>query len=132
MKVCVDQELCIGCGMCASLCPDVFELNEEGKATAVAEGEAQEAIDSCPVSAICAESENCECTEKVCECAEEPVEKAEEKPAAASRPARSSKICRKTGSARSAASAKTCSTHRRFLKRQETVISGWLFSLQGL
>ena len=83
MKVCVDQELCIGCGMCASLCPDVFELNEEGKATAVAEGEAQEAIDSCPVSAICAECENCECTEKVCECAEEPVEKAEEKPAAA-------------------------------------------------
>ena len=84
MKGCVDQELCIGCGLCTSLCPDVFELNEEGKAVATGEGEVQEAIDNCPVSAICVEDENCKCEETTCECTEEKTEEAvEEKPAAA-------------------------------------------------
>jgi len=55
MKVEVDKEKCIGCGACANLCPDVFEL-EEGKAN-VKEQEtdkecAKEAADSCPVQAI--------------------------------------------------------------------------------
>jgi len=30
-KVRVDQDVCIGDGICASLCPDVFEMNDEGK-----------------------------------------------------------------------------------------------------
>ena len=30
-KVRVDQWVCVGCGVCASLCPDVFEMNEEGR-----------------------------------------------------------------------------------------------------
>jgi len=54
----VDRELCIGCGVCASLCPDVFEIDSEGKAV-VREGAdcdsvgcCQDAADSCPVGAI--------------------------------------------------------------------------------
>jgi ferredoxin len=57
-KVVVDQELCIGCGTCVGLCPDVFELDEAlGKSQVIMpeggdEQCIQEAIDSCPVSAI--------------------------------------------------------------------------------
>ncbi|MBO5640658.1 MAG: ferredoxin [Oscillospiraceae bacterium] len=58
MKAFVNQDLCIGCGMCTVACPDVFELNGDGKAEAFAEttadnrDDAQTAIDGCPVSAI--------------------------------------------------------------------------------
>jgi len=58
MRAYVDQELCIGCGLCESTAPEVFELNDDGKAAAVADtteenrAAVQEAIDSCPVSAI--------------------------------------------------------------------------------
>lgn len=58
MKAFVDQDTCIGCGLCCSMCEAVFRLNDDGKAEAYAEatdenqGEVQSAIDSCPVSAI--------------------------------------------------------------------------------
>jgi ferredoxin len=53
----VDQDTCIGCGLCTSLCPQVFEMGDEGKARVIkpnAEKEkcAKEAADSCPVTAI--------------------------------------------------------------------------------
>lgn len=53
----VDDELCIGCGTCIEICPEVFALNEEGKAYVKnQEGcstcNCEEAINSCPVSAI--------------------------------------------------------------------------------
>ena len=53
----VDQDLCVGCGLCEQVCPDVFEMTDEGKATVKAgadEGAAcvQDAIDQCPVEAI--------------------------------------------------------------------------------
>lgn len=32
MKVEVDQEMCIGCGMCAEIASEIFRMNEEGKA----------------------------------------------------------------------------------------------------
>lgn len=55
----VNDEICIGCGTCESLCPKVFKI-EDGKSKVISEecGEdcnCQEVIDSCPVSAISAE-----------------------------------------------------------------------------
>ena len=58
MRAYVDQDLCIGCGFCTNVAPDVFEMNDEGKAVAVADTTAanqdgvMEAIHGCPVSAI--------------------------------------------------------------------------------
>lgn len=56
MKARVNQELCVGCGLCVSMNPEVFQMDENGLATAVKETEdetlLQESIDSCPVSAI--------------------------------------------------------------------------------
>lgn len=58
MSVQVDQEKCIGCGACASMCPDVFRMNDQGKAEVLSEENkecAQEAAQSCPVDAITVE-----------------------------------------------------------------------------
>ena len=58
MKATVDQDTCIGCGLCVSICPDVFEMNEDGKSEAVnavtpdLQDDAEEAAGSCPVEAI--------------------------------------------------------------------------------
>jgi len=59
MKVKINTEECIGCGVCAQICPEVFELDEDaGKARVIRpEGSecAHEASDSCPVSCITVE-----------------------------------------------------------------------------
>ncbi|MDR7870846.1 MAG: ferredoxin [Tissierellaceae bacterium] len=59
MKAVVDRDACIGCGLCTTICPDVFEMDDEDIATVIAdpvpaenEAEAQEAADSCPTDAI--------------------------------------------------------------------------------
>jgi ferredoxin len=59
MKATVDRDLCIGCGLCAAICPDVFEMDGEGKSVVIAdpvppasEAEAQDAAEQCPVGAI--------------------------------------------------------------------------------
>ncbi|OAA31892.1 ferredoxin [Kosmotoga arenicorallina S304] len=56
MKVYVDKDACIGCGVCEGICAEVFKMNDEGKAEViVSETEAtcaQDAADSCPVQAI--------------------------------------------------------------------------------
>lgn len=58
MKVYVDKDICIGCGLCAGICPEVFEMDDDGKAVASGavtednESAVQEAMDSCPVTAI--------------------------------------------------------------------------------
>ncbi len=52
------NEDCIGCGLCNSICPEVFSMTDEGFATACHDipekqyESVQEAADSCPVSAI--------------------------------------------------------------------------------
>jgi ferredoxin len=54
----VDQNTCIGCGLCAGMCPDVFVMNADGKSEAISQENvvcAKEAAAACPVSAITAE-----------------------------------------------------------------------------
>lgn len=58
MKPKIDRDLCIGCGACQALCPEVFKL-DDGKST-VLEGVdykankegIEKAIENCPVQAI--------------------------------------------------------------------------------
>ena len=59
MKVTVDEDRCAGHGMCLTLCPDVFEMTDDGWAVADPEdvpagleGAAKDAIDNCPEQAI--------------------------------------------------------------------------------
>lgn len=61
MKVIVDEDACLGCGLCAGMCDSVFKMNDAGKSEVLKEVEESEedavksAIDSCPVSAISCE-----------------------------------------------------------------------------
>lgn len=59
MKAYVDKDTCIGCGLCEGLCPEIFKMEDDGKA--IAEDieitnefvdATKEAQDQCPVSAI--------------------------------------------------------------------------------
>jgi ferredoxin len=54
-KAKVNEELCIGCGTCESMCSTVFKV-EDGKSHVIAEDcgdcDCQSVADSCPVSAI--------------------------------------------------------------------------------
>ncbi len=59
MNVVVDKETCIGCGMCPTICPEVFDMDGDKAYVKQQPTEelpcVQEAIDSCPVAAISAE-----------------------------------------------------------------------------
>ena len=68
MKAFVDKDTCISCGLCPTICPEVFEMQEDGKAGIRDNGKeatfnnraseediiisAKEAEESCPVDAI--------------------------------------------------------------------------------
>ncbi len=59
MKVNIDRDGCIGCGLCVSTCPQVFALGDDQKAqvmqvpvSATLEDCARKAADTCPVSVI--------------------------------------------------------------------------------
>lgn len=58
----VDKDTCIGCGLCPTLCEEVFEMDDDGKAVAKEEpssddiiAKAKDAEVSCPVNAITVE-----------------------------------------------------------------------------
>jgi len=56
-KIKIDKNKCIGCGTCAALAPEVFELDENNKARVKNPAGTDEetiklAADSCPVQAI--------------------------------------------------------------------------------
>lgn len=59
MNTHVEKDECISCGVCPSLCPEVFEFDDDGLAVAKVEEVpedledlVQEAAESCPTSAI--------------------------------------------------------------------------------
>ena len=55
MAISVNKDTCIGCGACAAICPGVFKMDDDGKASAVNQGDmgcAKNAGESCPVQAI--------------------------------------------------------------------------------
>jgi ferredoxin len=60
MKGHVDKELCIGCGLCTDICPEVFSMDDDGKAVGSDEeitsddilDSAKDAEVQCPTEAI--------------------------------------------------------------------------------
>ncbi len=59
MKVKVDKDKCISCGLCANICPNIFIMDKDNKSKVVKqpsnkadEACIKEAIESCPVEAI--------------------------------------------------------------------------------
>lgn len=55
IKVKVDADTCIGCGLCVGTYPETFDFNADGKAVVkgdIDEGSADEAIGNCPAGAI--------------------------------------------------------------------------------
>lgn len=59
MKVKVNKEICIGCGACQAIAPDVFEIEDDGLAQAKdieindnIKEDVIDALEGCPTSAI--------------------------------------------------------------------------------
>ena len=55
MAIEVNKELCIGCSACASVCPESFQMESDGKAGVVSQDMkdcTKEASKVCPVQAI--------------------------------------------------------------------------------
>ena len=58
MKISIDRDGCISCGLCAATCPEVFQLGDFGQAEVIQEPQpdqmdaVEEAASNCPVSVI--------------------------------------------------------------------------------
>jgi ferredoxin len=58
MKAIVDPDICIGCGLCVEICPDVFEMPDTlaivkvDPVPATDEEDCRDAAEQCPVDAI--------------------------------------------------------------------------------
>ncbi len=51
----INKEKCIGCGLCVSICEEVFSMDTDGKAKVKAQKKLpciKNAIESCPTEAI--------------------------------------------------------------------------------
>lgn len=62
MKAYVDRDACISCGLCESLCPDVFKLDDEGISVVIVDEVPEDSKDcaiesqeQCPTDAITVE-----------------------------------------------------------------------------
>lgn len=62
MKAYVDKDGCIACGLCPDICPEIFQMEDDGKAGASKEEvpenlipSAKEAEEQCPVAVITVE-----------------------------------------------------------------------------
>ena len=60
-KVVINKDDCFGCGACTATCPEVFKMEDDGKAGVVAQpsdeldAAVEDAVNGCPVAAIKAE-----------------------------------------------------------------------------
>jgi len=59
MKAQVDENACIGCGLCESTCPEVFKMKDDNIAEVIvdqvpaeAQASCREAAENCPTDAI--------------------------------------------------------------------------------
>ena len=57
MKARVERRLCRGCGLCAEMCPEVFALDDRGKAYVLPDADfeacdLEDVANSCPAEAI--------------------------------------------------------------------------------
>ncbi len=59
MKATIDRDACISCGLCVSVCPNVYEMDDENIAVVKVdtidvedEADAREGAEQCPVFAI--------------------------------------------------------------------------------
>lgn len=59
MEILIDKNLCIRCGLCSSICPEFFKMDEKGEITVenIAENDfeeynLEEVVESCPEEAI--------------------------------------------------------------------------------
>jgi ferredoxin len=64
MRVIVDPDICLGCGICEGIAPDVFQLGADAIATVLLNpvpesyrAEVQDAVEQCPEEAIIIEEE---------------------------------------------------------------------------